>query len=251
MALQALNSPTAAGAPSFPFEEVPSLHRLAEPWTKRKRSKRPAAGHAQPTEDEYLALCLVMLARGTTNFDFSSSHRPRSASPVPLSQLLSHKCAVCGKAFSSYQALGGHKASHRKSVSAQSTSSTTTTTSTVAAGATSGSGKSHECSICHKSFPTGQALGGHKRCHYDGGAAAAHAATASVSEGVGSTTTMSNRGFIDLNLPALPEFAAGDFFLSGGGEDEVMSPLPVAKKPRVVMAIAAAAGSKAEVVSSQ
>ncbi|CAI0464637.1 unnamed protein product [Linum tenue] len=218
-----------------------------------------------------------MLARGTTNFDFSSSHRPRSASPVPLSQettaeekLLSHKCAVCGKAFSSYQALGGHKASHRKSVSgdkvepaAQSTSSTTTTTSTVAAGATSGSGKSHECSICHKSFPTGQALGGHKRCHYDGGAAAAHAAeksgiasstvtaTASVSEGVGSTTTMSNRGFIDLNLPALPEFAAGDFFLSGGGEDEVMSPLPVAKKPRVVMAIAAAAGSKAEVVSSQ
>ncbi|CAI0464633.1 unnamed protein product [Linum tenue] len=262
MALQALNSPTAAGAPSFPFEEVPSLHRLAEPWTKRKRSKRPAAGHAQPTEDEYLALCLVMLARGTTNFDFSSSHRPRSASPVPLSQettaeekLLSHKCAVCGKAFSSYQALGGHKASHRKSVSGDKTSSTTTTTSTVAAGATSGSGKSHECSICHKSFPTGQALGGHKRCHYDaeksGIASSTVTATASVSEGVGSTTTMSNRGFIDLNLPALPEFAAGDFFLSGGGEDEVMSPLPVAKKPRVVMAIAAAAGSKAEVVSSQ
>ncbi|CAI0464636.1 unnamed protein product [Linum tenue] len=184
-----------------------------------------------------------MLARGTTNFDETTAEE----------KLLSHKCAVCGKAFSSYQALGGHKASHRKSVSG----------GTVAAGATSGSGKSHECSICHKSFPTGQALGGHKRCHYDGGAAAAHAAeksgiasstvtaTASVSEGVGSTTTMSNRGFIDLNLPALPEFAAGDFFLSGGGEDEVMSPLPVAKKPRVVMAIAAAAGSKAEVVSSQ
>ncbi|CAL1395887.1 unnamed protein product [Linum trigynum] len=274
MALQALNSPTAAGAPSFPFEEVHSLHRLAEPWTKRKRSKRSAAGQAQhqPTEDEYLALCLVMLARGTTNLDldFSSSHRARSASPVSTTaeeKLLSHKCAVCGKAFSSYQALGGHKASHRKSVSgdkveaaAQSTSSTTTTTSTVAAGATSGtgSGKSHECSICHKSFPTGQALGGHKRCHYDGGAHAAEksgiasstvTATASVSEGVGSTTTMSNRGFIDLNLPALPEFAAGNFFLSGGGEDEVMSPLPVAKKPRVVMAIAAA--PKAEVVSSQ
>ncbi|CAI0464635.1 unnamed protein product [Linum tenue] len=203
-----------------------------------------------------------MLARGTTN--------PRSASPVPLSQettaeekLLSHKCAVCGKAFSSYQALGGHKASHRKSVSgdkvepaAQSTSSTTTTTSTVAAGATSGSGKSHECSICHKSFPTGQALGGHKRCHYDGGAAAAHAAeksgiASSTVTATASVSEVSNRGFIDLNLPALPEFAAGDFFLSGGGEDEVMSPLPVAKKPRVVMAIAAAAGSKAEVVSSQ
>ncbi|KAL2521216.1 zinc finger protein ZAT10-like [Forsythia ovata] len=26
----------------------------------------------------------------------------------------------------------------------------------------------HECSICHKSFPNGQALGGHKRRHYEG-----------------------------------------------------------------------------------
>ncbi|ESQ30821.1 hypothetical protein EUTSA_v10012368mg, partial [Eutrema salsugineum] len=25
----------------------------------------------------------------------------------------------------------------------------------------------HECSICHKVFPTDQALGGHKRCHYE------------------------------------------------------------------------------------
>lgn len=31
------------------------------------------------------------------------------------------------------------------------------------------SGKSHTCSICFKSFSSGQALGGHKRCHYDGG----------------------------------------------------------------------------------
>ncbi|WMV15479.1 hypothetical protein MTR67_008864 [Solanum verrucosum] len=31
-----------------------------------------------------------------------------------------------------------------------------------------GSGRTHECLICHKCFPTGQALGGHKRCHYDG-----------------------------------------------------------------------------------
>ncbi|CAI0451804.1 unnamed protein product [Linum tenue] len=239
MALEALNSPTAAGAPSpFQFEEPKHLHRLADqPWAKRKRSRR-SAGHGeqqqQPTEEEYLALCLVMLARGTTNLDFSPQPA-RSASP----------CTVCGKAFSSYQALGGHKASHRKSVSgdpADGPSTSTTTTSAAAAAApVTGGGKSHVCTICHKSFPTGQALGGHKRCHYDGGAAAAHAAV-TVSEGVGSTTTTSNRGFIDLNLPALPEFAAG------GGEDEVMSPLPVAKKPRLVIA-ASAAGPKPEVAS--
>ncbi|CAI0451808.1 unnamed protein product [Linum tenue] len=242
MALEALNSPTAAAD---------------QPWAKRKRSRR-SAGHGeqqqQPTEEEYLALCLVMLARGTTNLDFSPQPA-RSASP----------CTVCGKAFSSYQALGGHKASHRKSVSgdpADGPSTSTTTTSAAAAAApVTGGGKSHVCTICHKSFPTGQALGGHKRCHYDGGAAAAHAAeksgvatssTVTVSEGVGSTTTTSNRGFIDLNLPALPEFAAGDFFFSGGGggggEDEVMSPLPVAKKPRLVIA-ASAAGPKPEVAS--
>ncbi|CAL1392962.1 unnamed protein product [Linum trigynum] len=94
-----------------------------------------------------------MLARGTTNLDFSFSHRPRSASPVALPEtttaeeklLLSHKCVVREKAFSSYQALGVHKANHRKSLSgakieaaAQSTSSTTST-STVVAVATLGS----------------------------------------------------------------------------------------------------------------
>ncbi|CAI0451802.1 unnamed protein product [Linum tenue] len=257
MALEALNSPTAA--------EPKHLHRLADqPWAKRKRSRR-SAGH----EEEYLALCLVMLARGTTNLDFSPQPA-RSASPVPppaaaISGEATAECTVCGKAFSSYQALGGHKASHRKSVSgdpADGPSTSTTTTSAAAAAApVTGGGKSHVCTICHKSFPTGQALGGHKRCHYDGGAAAAHAAeksgvatssTVTVSEGVGSTTTTSNRGFIDLNLPALPEFAAGDFFFSGGGggggEDEVMSPLPVAKKPRLVIA-ASAAGPKPEVAS--
>ena len=26
----------------------------------------------------------------------------------------------------------------------------------------------HECNVCGKAFPTGQALGGHKRRHYDG-----------------------------------------------------------------------------------
>ncbi|CAN0905618.1 Zinc finger protein ZAT10 [Linum grandiflorum] len=245
MALQALNSPTAAPAPS-PFhqfdDETNNLHRqLAEPWAKRKRSKRSRLDHHHddhhsPTEDEYLALCLVMLARGTT------TPAEEAADEQKTVLMSSYKCTVCGKAFPSYQALGGHKASHRKSVLAagavQSTSGVTTTTTTTSSSSAAGAGKAHECSICHKSFPTGQALGGHKRCHYDGGAANNNAkAATSASEGVGSTTTSSHRGLIDLNLPALPEFAS-NFIVSAAGDDEVMSPLPTAKKPRLLMAAA-------------
>ncbi|KAF5740623.1 zinc finger protein ZAT10 [Tripterygium wilfordii] len=224
MALEALNSPTTAG-PTFPFEDP----KLGEAWVKRKRSKRPRLDHA-PTEEEYLALCLIMLARGTT----ASQQRHSSPAPplpptVTLDQKLSYKCSVCNKVFSSYQALGGHKASHRKGSDEQSNSTTTSS----ATAASNGSGRVHECSICHKSFPTGQALGGHKRCHYEGG----DKGGLRVSEGVSSTDTKSNitnssshREF-DLNLPALPDFSSG-FFISRH-DDEVESPHP-SKKPRVL-----------------
>ncbi|KAF2309654.1 hypothetical protein GH714_004476 [Hevea brasiliensis] len=176
MALDALNSPTTA-APSSQFEDSSSLNHLREPWAKGKRSKRP---HHQPTEEEYLALCLVMLARGTTASTSASTvpHRHRSPTPSPQlqgstnseEQKSSYKCTVCNKSFSSYQALGGHKASHRKLAGGEDQTISTTTTTSATAAVSNGSGKTHECSICHKTFPTGQALGGHKRCHYEGGA---------------------------------------------------------------------------------
>lgn len=263
MALEALNSPTAATAP-FHFEDHSNLNCL-ESFTKRKRSKRPRFDHV-PTEEEYLALCLIMLARGGRDNSISTSTstippRHRSPTPTPTTapaqapssteQKLGYKCSVCNKTFNSYQALGGHKASHRKlsgnNDDHQSTSSTTSATTAgggvASAAASNPSGRSHECSICHKSFPTGQALGGHKRCHYDGGAAAgnnnastASGVTTTTSEGVGSTNTMghiSQRNF-DLNLPALPEFSPANFFISGAGDDEVESPHP-AKKARLLI----------------
>ncbi|CAN0905625.1 Zinc finger protein ZAT10, partial [Linum grandiflorum] len=187
------------------------------------------------TSTSLSALSCLLVAPPISN----PPHRPAPAEEAADEQktvlMSSYKCTVCGKAFPSYQALGGHKASHRKSVLAAGVTTTTTTTSSSSA---AGAGKAHECSICHKSFPTGQALGGHKRCHYDGGAANNNAkAATSASEGVGSTTTSSHRGLIDLNLPALPEFAS-NFIVSAAGDDEVMSPLPTAKKPRLLMAAA-------------
>lgn len=175
-------------------------------WAKRKRSRRHARAH---TEEEHLALCLLMLARGHRDGDRHHQHR----------------CNVCGKVFSSHQALGGHKSSHRSrppvtaiqaaatpQVPASSSGSPATSSST------SGTGKVHECSVCKKTFPTGQALGGHKRCHYEGA--------------VGSTTATAGRGF-DLNIPALPDIAERCFSPAAAEEeDEVLSPLAF-KKPRL------------------
>ncbi|ESR46865.1 zinc finger protein ZAT10 [Citrus sinensis] len=238
MALEALNSPTTS-TPPFHFEEA-NLHCL-EPWTKRKRSKRP---HNPPTEEEYLALCLVMLARGTTstaaltNCNTTTTASQRQKSPAPSTaattsssdQKLVFKCSVCDKAFSSYQALGGHKASHRKGSGGGDEHSASTTTNTNATATTTGvpnaTGRTHECSICHKSFPTGQALGGHKRCHYDGGEK-----SGVTSSGSSSTHSQVSHRDFDLNLPVLPELSPAFFF---SGDDEVESPLP-AKKPRLFL----------------
>ncbi|XP_054787121.1 zinc finger protein ZAT10-like [Prosopis cineraria] len=253
MALEALNSPTST--PNSMFSED-DLHSL-EAWTKGKRSKRHRFDQNQPSaEEEYLAICLLMLAHsGGNNNNDNTANTKSSSPPVPSSSpppmKLSHKCSVCNKSFPSYQALGGHKASHRKSSSsdhhpnADNSSASISTASITATATVGGSGKLHECSICHKAFPTGQALGGHKRCHYDGGNAnnsgPGGTTVITSSEGNTSSVTHSHRGF-DLNLPApLTDISLAGIFGAAGksvkiGEEEVESPLPAAaKKPRFFM----------------
>ncbi|KAH0635967.1 hypothetical protein KY285_035649 [Solanum tuberosum] len=141
-----------------------------------------------------------------------------------IEEKMLYKCSVCGKGFGSYQALGGHKTTHQNFIAGggegddQSTTSTTTNaTETTSSGNDNGSGRTHECLICHKCFPTGQALGGHKRCHYDGDNANSSVSTSvgvTSEEGVGST--ISHPDF-DLNILVLPEFCPG----FGSGEREM------------------------------
>ncbi|KAI4295757.1 hypothetical protein L6164_035769 [Bauhinia variegata] len=249
MALEALNSPTAATTPfTTAYEDNDAevdLHCL-EPWAKRKRSKRPRFENP-PTEEEYLALCLIMLAHSgnKTKTTTASAHlneietepQPQGQGQATPTVKLSHRCTVCNKAFSSYQALGGHKASHRKSASeAVANANTDNASASVSASTsttTTASGRMHECTICHKAFPTGQALGGHKRCHYDGGNSKDNGNNSSVlTFSEGGASTHSNRGF-DLNLPAP---LTDSWPVSFGGEQEVESPLPAAaKKPRLFL----------------
>ncbi|CAH2069777.1 unnamed protein product [Thlaspi arvense] len=105
-----------------------------------------------------------------------------------------HVCVTCNKSFTSYQALGGHRASHNKVKISENHQARANSealllgTEAIITGlaSTQGSNASlsssnngdHVCNICHKSFPTGQALGGHKRCHWTGPVSSTEAATA-------------------------------------------------------------------------
>ncbi|KAL2505827.1 Zinc finger protein ZAT10 [Abeliophyllum distichum] len=88
MALEAFNSPTTQ-TPGFQFDN-PTL-RYLEPWTKGKRSKRSRSveSHEKPTEEEYLALCLIMLAR-SGDVGGSTSNKPATANTAAVPQKTAH-----------------------------------------------------------------------------------------------------------------------------------------------------------------
>ncbi|OWM90389.1 zinc finger protein ZAT4-like [Punica granatum] len=128
------------------------------------------------------------------------------------------ECNTCNKIFQSYQALGGHRASHRKAkagsgskdnsieteqsppgevITAEGTEIETANPSSKRKRKKEAKGDEHECPVCLRVFPSGQALGGHKRSH--------------MPEAKNSQTRLPAipkpaahkvRDFLDLNLPA-------------------------------------------------
>lgn len=84
-----------------------------------------------------------------------------------------YKCETCNKVFRSYQALGGHRAGHKKiklyssPVAAAAAADEAAAEVRENAGTTliSSQRKIHECPVCLRVFASGQALGGHKRSH--------------------------------------------------------------------------------------
>ncbi|EOA24852.1 hypothetical protein CARUB_v10018142mg [Capsella rubella] len=71
-----------------------------------------------------------------------------------------YRCKTCLKEFSSFQALGGHRASHKRLTNSDDSSLLESLSSHKKTKVTS-----HPCPICGVDFPMGQALGGHMRRH--------------------------------------------------------------------------------------
>nr|QHR96996.1 zinc finger protein ZAT5-like protein [Isodon rubescens] len=174
---------------------------------------------AADEEEEDMANCLILLAKG-------QGQRPSQ----PAAE--AYQCKTCSKSFPSFQALGGHRASHKKpnkptnleerkpmmreKQESEDSINLSLQISNCRSAASSGGSlqnktRVHECSICGAEFGSGQALGGHMRRHRPIPVAAA--------AGVKRARNLLS---LDLNLPA-PE------------DDHQESKFPFAPKQQVIV----------------
>ncbi|XWS56547.1 hypothetical protein CRYUN_Cryun09bG0094700 [Craigia yunnanensis] len=98
-----------------------------------------------------LASCLMLLSQGGNKYE----HAMNNSIPSRV-----FECKTCNRQFPSFQALGGHRASHKKPK--------LTIADGEAENQPPAKSKTHECSICGLEFAIGQALGGHMRRHRAG-----------------------------------------------------------------------------------
>ncbi|EYU19364.1 hypothetical protein MIMGU_mgv1a019088mg [Erythranthe guttata] len=150
-----------------------------------------------------------------SDFKISQESVPTTPSPPPAVPKSYRSCVNCGKGFNSYQALGGHKTSCRlkPTIAAAIDRNPYAVIPAVAvisavAKCNSGMNRSgynlHECERCHKTFTSGQALGGHKRKHYEGVIGAGSKKSRKTSSN-GSAASPKMILDFDLNLPPLPD----------------------------------------------
>ncbi|XP_076894441.1 zinc finger protein ZAT9-like [Bidens hawaiensis] len=164
-------------------------------WCKRKRTSRVCASESE--EDIALAKCLMALSNTRVDLMETEAQKRNSIySPVFLSGFgkpppTLDKAKGVVTTTTTPKALGGHRASHKnvkgcfatrndqfddtladedvithndfKNTSTYQTEREPSTGSIALAGRKS---KVHKCTICSRVFASGQALGGHKRCHW-------------------------------------------------------------------------------------
>ena len=240
----AMSLDAAVDVSSKPPVPPPSPPRV-DSWARGgRRSKRRAGspsggGGADQSEEEYLALSLLMLSRGVRGDAgegggvVAAAAKGGGAAAAAKAAGQGYECSVCGKVYPSYQALGGHKTSHRKPPPAPAAQAAAAPAGDEAAplggGVAHAEEKVHQCSLCLRTFPSGQALGGHKRLHYEGGAAGADGVKADKTKASAAQATSVLRDF-DLNLPAAAAAAATTAV-------DAESALPEAKRARMMLLV--------------
>ena len=162
-----------------------------------KRSRQQAEA---TTSVSLLDLDSSDMARILMLFSGHHHHSFHAVAAGPSSPERVFECKTCNRKFPSFQALGGHRASHKKP--------------RLADGAEPPKPKVHGCSICGLQFAVGQALGGHMRRHR-AVAAAGEKLGPSLTLSLGllptddgdkkKTTAAAAELMLDLNVPALEE----------------------------------------------
>ncbi|XP_047064903.1 zinc finger protein ZAT9-like [Lolium rigidum] len=208
LCLLMLSRDTTGGMWSSPEHEEPFLEKEWRKKTTPKQLHLPRNGYGYNSDDDsplfhYGESKVKKIKKRRTshyalNSDSGKQLRKVTAPPPP--KRTRYECPGCGRVFSSYQALGGHRASHKRintSCSAPkagpgviaalpapepsvdtytsfSTLSPSASPDSVATGI--GAAKNNqaaatavlekfECPVCFRVFGSGQALGGHKRSH--------------------------------------------------------------------------------------
>ncbi|KAH0861591.1 hypothetical protein HID58_089852, partial [Brassica napus] len=133
-------------------------------------------------EEQEIANCLILLSQGHSlplpNHEANNNNTYRFSSRRFLETSSSnggdkagyyvYQCKTCDRTFPSFQALGGHRASHKKPKATLSSYSNIDVKKNIYesnAVSLAGSNKVHECGVCGAEFTSGQALGGHMRRH--------------------------------------------------------------------------------------
>ncbi|KAL4379371.1 hypothetical protein GQ457_02G000190 [Hibiscus cannabinus] len=175
-----------------------------ESWAEPEPEPEQVSSISDTTTEEDVAFCLMMLSRDKwkSKVHQDDEETDESEGYFKLSKVnnktgrAKYRCETCNKVFKSYQALGGHRASHKKikAYPPVSTHETELKPENVATCSMTEK-KLHECPVCFRVFSSGQALGGHKRSHVTGQAATTTKTAVKSSKKMGDS-------LIDLNLPA-------------------------------------------------
>ncbi|KAI5647398.1 hypothetical protein M9H77_33403 [Catharanthus roseus] len=153
------------------------------------------------TPEEDVAYCLMMLSRDKWNEE--SEEFGGKKGKKQNRNRGKYRCETCKKGFRSYQALGGHRASHKRSKVSEEQESSSMVETNNNNEEEEEKKKVHKCPVCFRIFSSGQALGGHKRTHgLIINQSAAMAAAAAANNNNRPFSRIGRETLIDLNLPA-------------------------------------------------